>query len=135
VMEQAVEHGAGREAVRIIGVLFRGGLAILYPMRSIRPFVFAALLLFAPAAAFSKGSGHSSARAPRSTKCVGCARNSKDKIARSSTAKHQFERSNPCPSTGRTSGGCPGYVIDHKTALKHGGADSPSNMQWQSALG
>jgi hypothetical protein len=27
--------------------------------------------------------------------------------------------------------GRPGYVIDHIQALKHGGADKPSNMQWQ----
>ena len=31
--------------------------------------------------------------------------------------------SHPCPSTGKT--------VDHVQALKHGGADSPSNMQWQ----
>jgi hypothetical protein len=24
-----------------------------------------------------------------------------------------------------------GYVVDHKQALKHGGADTPGNMQWQ----
>jgi hypothetical protein len=28
-------------------------------------------------------------------------------------------------------GPCAGYVIDHIQALKHGGADSPDNMQWQ----
>jgi hypothetical protein len=22
-------------------------------------------------------------------------------------------------------------VVDHRTALKHGGADAPENMQWQ----
>lgn len=38
---------------------------------------------------------------------------------------------NPCPSTGATSGACPGYVIDHVTPLKRGGADAPTNMQWQ----
>jgi hypothetical protein len=27
--------------------------------------------------------------------------------------------------------GCPGYVVDHKQALKRGGADRPDNMQWQ----
>jgi hypothetical protein len=28
-------------------------------------------------------------------------------------------------------GTSPGYVVDHIKALKHGGADDPSNMQWQ----
>jgi len=37
----------------------------------------------------------------------------------------------PCPSTGRSSGKCPGYIIDHVKALACGGADAPSNMQWQ----
>ena len=53
------------------------------------------------------------------------------KIARSAKAKDEFKHSHPCPSTGRASGACPGYVIDHVQALKHGGADSPNNMQWQ----
>lgn len=63
--------------------------------------------------------------------CASCSRNSKGKIKRSSSAKHEFERSHPCPSTGKTSGGCKGYVIDHVTPLKRGGEDAPSNMQWQ----
>jgi hypothetical protein len=31
----------------------------------------------------------------------------------------------------RTTGACPRYVVDHIKALKRGGADEPSNMQWQ----
>ena len=50
---------------------------------------------------------------------------------RSSAVRSSFMRSHPCPSTGETSGACPGYVVDHIKALKRGGADSPSNMQWQ----
>jgi hypothetical protein len=53
------------------------------------------------------------------------------KIKRSGAAKSAFERQSPCPSTGKTSGRCPGYVVDHVTALECGGADAPSNMQWQ----
>jgi len=51
--------------------------------------------------------------------------------SRSAAARDAFKRTHPCPSTGKTSGPCPGYVIDHIQALKHGGADFPSNMQWQ----
>jgi len=46
-------------------------------------------------------------------------------------AKNSFKHQQPCPSTGRTAGPCPGYVIDHKIALACGGADAPDNMQWQ----
>lgn len=53
------------------------------------------------------------------------------RIKRSSAAKAAFERASPCPSTGKTSGSCKGYVIDHVKPLECDGADAPSNMQWQ----
>ena len=58
-------------------------------------------------------------------------RDSNGKIKRSKAAKAAFERRSPCPSTGKTSGRCPGYVVDHVNPLECGGADDPSNMQWQ----
>ncbi len=61
----------------------------------------------------------------------GLERDSHGHVKRSESAKLAFRRRHPCPSTGRTYGPCPGYVIDHIKALKHGGADSPENMQWQ----
>ena len=61
----------------------------------------------------------------------GVPRDSHGRIERSEKAKDDFKHSHPCPSTGKSSGSCPGYVIDHVTPLKHGGADDPSNMQWQ----
>lgn len=51
--------------------------------------------------------------------------------ARSAAERAAFQRSNPCPSTGKTTGKCPGYVVDHLAPLCAGGADSPANMQWQ----
>ena len=39
--------------------------------------------------------------------------------------RREFMKIHPCPSTGKTSGACPGYVVDHNQALKHGGADDP----------
>lgn len=53
------------------------------------------------------------------------------KYKRDPLQKRAFMRQHPCPSTGRTSGACPGYVVDHVRPLKRGGADIPSNMQWQ----
>jgi hypothetical protein len=50
---------------------------------------------------------------------------------RSTTAKNNFKREHPCPATGKSSGSCPGYVIDHINPLECGGADEPFNMQWQ----
>lgn len=50
---------------------------------------------------------------------------------RSQKAKSLFKAKHYCPSTGRAKGSCPGYVIDHVIPLACGGADSPSNMQWQ----
>ena len=36
-----------------------------------------------------------------------------------------------CPSTSKTRRACLGYVVDHIKPLCVGGADRPSNMQWQ----
>jgi len=62
---------------------------------------------------------------------LGDPRDSHGRFKRSETAKLAFERHHPCPSTGKTSGACPGYVVDHVVPLKRGGADAPTNMQWQ----
>src|SRR5437899_3253367 len=62
---------------------------------------------------------------------VSVPRHSHGHIKRSEQAKDQFKKSHPCPSTRKSSGSCPGYVIGHVTPLKRGGTDNPSNMQWQ----
>lgn len=68
---------------------------------------------------------HVSKRAP------GVARDNRGKIKRSKEARAEFQQAHPCPSTGKTSGACPGYVVDHVVPLKRGGADNALNMQWQ----
>jgi hypothetical protein len=50
---------------------------------------------------------------------------------RSLTVKHEFQQLHPCPSTGKTTGRCPGYIKDHIVPLACGGPDAVSNLQWQ----
>src|SRR5438132_11334194 len=50
---------------------------------------------------------------------------------RSLEVKHEFQRQHPCPSTGRPTGRCPGYIKDHVVPLACGGPDAVSNLQWQ----
>lgn len=52
---------------------------------------------------------------------------------RSAKARNDFRRANPCPVTGRTTGSCPGWEVDHVVPLACGGPDTPSNMQWLTA--
>jgi hypothetical protein len=56
---------------------------------------------------------------------VSVARDDKGHIQRSDAARHAFARQTGYPH------GRPGYVIDHIIPLACGGADTPSNMQWQ----
>ncbi len=53
------------------------------------------------------------------------------RIHQSAAARAQFERIEPCPSTGLNHGLCPGYVIDHVGSLCNDGANATSNMQRQ----
>jgi hypothetical protein len=39
------------------------------------------------------------------------------KEPRSASVKHEFQLTHPCPSTGLTSGACPGYIKDHIVPL------------------
>ena len=74
---------------------------------------------------------HSYQTHPSSKTAPGVQRDSRGHIKRSPAAKDHFKKSHPCPSTGKSSGACPGYVIDHVVPLKRGGKDAPENMQWQ----
>ena len=58
-------------------------------------------------------------------------RDAHGRIERSQAARTAFKRQHPCPATQQPTGPCPGYIIDHVSALKRGGADTPANMQWQ----
>ena len=42
----------------------------------------------------------------------------------------EFRRTHPCPATGRTTGACPGWQVDHIEPLCAGGADAQPNLHW-----
>ena len=74
----------------------------------------------APRPAQTKEEKHASTPA-----VVTVARDADGRIRRSASARHAFEVQTGYPH------GRPGYVIDHIKPLACGGADDPSNMQWQ----
>lgn len=78
------------------------------------------------------GGGHHAASAPRASRSPAprsapstVQRDARGRIVRSEAAKEQFMRQTGYPH------GRPGYVVDHIVPLAKGGADDPSNMQWQ----
>lgn len=54
------------------------------------------------------------------------------RLPRSLSEVRAFRRGHRCPSTGKRSGACPGYQVDHVVPLCAGGADHPGDMQWPS---
>jgi hypothetical protein len=66
-------------------------------------------------------------KAPKTpkTSTAAVARDERGRIQRSASARHAFARQTGYPN------GRPGHVIDHIVPLACGGADAPSNMQWQ----
>jgi len=83
--------------------------------------------------AFARGNHHGGQRHSHSYRlhsshrvsCVTCARNQHGRIKRSSTEVRHFKQQTGYPH------GRKGYVVDHITPLKRGGADKTNNMQWQ----
>jgi len=98
-------------------------------MKRIGALVLGALLAFAPESALAH-SHHKSSRS-RDDGRAEHSRSYQHHTKRDPAQRRAFQHSHPCPATGRKSGACPGYVVDHVKPLKRGGADRPSNMQWQ----
>jgi len=68
-----------------------------------------------------------SATPPRSNPTISAGNGHNSKIERNEEAKLQFMRQSGYAH------GRKGYVVDHVVPLACGGADAPSNMQWQTA--
>ena len=57
-------------------------------------------------------------------------RDADGKTQRSDKVIRAFKRMWACPSTGKHSGPCPGWAIDHTIPLACGGRDAVFNMAW-----
>lgn len=55
-----------------------------------------------------------------------------DAAPRSPSLRAHFQRLHPCPANGAPTGPCPGFEVDHRTALICGGRDELPNLQWLS---
>jgi len=51
-------------------------------------------------------------------------------IKRSSAVLTAFKKIHPCPSTGLTTGACPGWSMNHSIPLACGGCDAVYNLTW-----
>ena len=71
----------------------------------------------------SKGSSEKSGK--KAASCTSCARDKHGRIKRDPKQRAAFAKSTGYPH------GRKGYVVDHIIPLECGGADVPSNMQWQ----
>lgn len=59
-----------------------------------------------------------------------CIPGAEARIPRSQAEVQAYRAENPCPSTGRRRGACPGYQVDHTVPLCAGGPDHRTNMFW-----
>jgi len=57
-------------------------------------------------------------------------RDKNGRIKRSRAVLRKFQKIHPCPSTGLTTGKCPGWSLDHVYSLACGGVDDIINLQW-----
>ena len=85
----------------------------------------ASLLLCSAAYPRQSGSSHRLPAYSRTHRASAVARDRRGRLKRSESAKRDFDLQTGFPH------GRPGSVVDHVVPLACGGADAPSNMQWQ----
>jgi hypothetical protein len=89
-------------------------------------------LLARPTAAAAGGGDETGMSTAHTLRLPGCepSRDAKGHIARSHSVLHAWRHKNPCPSTGRTKGSCPGFDISHSWPLFCCGPDDAANLSW-----
>lgn len=62
--------------------------------------------------------------------CGPPARDATGRILRDRSVLREFRKNVPCPSTGLTTGACPGWSLDHVWSLAGCGCDAVGNIQY-----
>lgn len=62
--------------------------------------------------------------------CGAIVRDATGNIKRSSAVLTAYKKIHPCPSTGLTTGACPGWALNHSIPLACGGCDAVYNLTW-----
>jgi hypothetical protein len=62
--------------------------------------------------------------------CGVVVRDTNGNIKRSSAVLTAYKKIHPCPSTGLTTGACPGWALNHSIPLACGGCDAVYNLTW-----
>ena len=62
--------------------------------------------------------------------CGAPERDAKGVIKRSAAVIAAYKKIHPCPATGKSTGACTGWAIDHIIPLAKGGCDAVVNMAW-----
>jgi hypothetical protein len=61
-------------------------------------------------------------------------RDAKGQILRRADVLVAFKKIHPCPSTGKITGACKGWQMNHVVPLACGGIDAVSNLSWQPTI-
>lgn len=62
--------------------------------------------------------------------CGDPARDAAGVIKRRSDVLTAYRKAHPCPSTGKTTGACPRWSMNHMIPIAKGGCDAVSNLAW-----
>lgn len=98
-------------------------------VKRIRVF-FAALLCGAASAQYLQPAAPAVDPLKEYRQCGAPARTADGSIRRRSDVLTAYKKLHPCPGTGRTTGACPGWALNHIVPLAKGGCDAVSNLAW-----
>lgn len=118
-------------SMKLFLVLAMVSIALLAYIRPTgRTLALAAIGIFAGLFAMSAGAAPEPWQLQETRYCGTPQRAPDGSILRSVAVLRAFQRIHPCPETGKTTGACPGWALNHVIPLACGGCDSVANLDW-----